>query len=484
LLLAYNSDGYLRERALGTVENTKPLSLGYEWRSRSGVSVSVSHQQGNQWALRLSAALDTAVEAPRKRPNGFGAQGLETVKSAEIDSGPDWWSRMATDSESSGVLLRSYRYDPDKRAIHFSYSNGVYALEADAVSRVLSLANLYAPVDVEKIVLTGDTAELATHSVTYSRRHLDVLPVLRDEPVEISAPIPLVEPTDIRPYRYPNMLWNLSVQARGYLFDPDFPFLYQVSGRVAADVDFGGGWTAAGSWVQSITTQFDRIERGSDSVLPQVRTLMKNYLQEGQQGFDYLMLAKRGEISPQLYYQVFGGVLEEMYSGVGGELLWRSIDKPLAFGVNALAVRQRDFDRMFGLRDYRTVTGHASVYWTAPNNFDVAIHAGRYLARDWGATLEIQKRFSNGWTVGAFATLTNVPFEDFGEGSFDKGLVFRIPFDLYSPGNTRSGYRMILRPINRDGGRMVEQVPVGLWEQLRPTQGDWLRQHSGRMIPD
>jgi hypothetical protein len=46
-----------------------------------------------------------------------------------------------------------------------------------------------------------------------------------------------------------------------------------------------------------------------------------------------------------------------------------------------------------------------------------------------GATFEIQKRFANGWSIGAFATLTDVPFEVFGEGSFDKGLIFRVPLD-------------------------------------------------------
>jgi hypothetical protein len=50
-----------------------------------------------------------------------------------------------------------------------------------------------------------------------------------------------------------------------------------------------------------------------------------------------------------------------------------------------------------------------SLYWATPwRGFDVAVHAGRYLAKDIGATLEIQKRFSNGWSVGAFATLTTV----------------------------------------------------------------------------
>ena len=174
-----------------------------------------------------------------------------------------------------------------------------------------------------------------------------------------------------------------------------------------------------------------------------------------------------------------------MYSGVGGEVLWRPFDKPYAIGINVNAVRQREFDKLFGLRDYRTVTGHVSLYWATPwYDFDVAVHTGRYLAKDFGSTLEIQKRFANGWSVGAFATLTDVPFEVFGEGSFDKGLIFRIPFDLYSTRNTRGAYRAIIRPINRDGGRMLDNWPGSLWENMRDTMADRLRRNQARMIPE
>jgi hypothetical protein len=137
------------------------------------------------------------------------------------------------------------------------------------------------------------------------------------------------------------------------------------------------------------------------------------------------------------------------------------------------------------VRDYRTITGHVSAYWVTPfRDVDVAIHAGRYLARDVGVTLEIQKRFANGWSIGAFATLTDVPFSVFGEGSFDKGLIFNIPFDLYSPKNTRGSYRSILRSINRDGGRMLDHWPGSLWENMRSTHGDRLRHNTDRMIPE
>ena len=54
--------------------------------------------------------------------------------------------------------------------------------------------------------------------------------------------------------------------------------------------------------------------------------------------------------------------------------------------------------------------------------FDFKLSAGEYLAGDIGSTVEFSRSLSNGLEFGAFATFTDVSFEQFGEGSFDKGI--------------------------------------------------------------
>ena len=71
-----------------------------------------------------------------------------------------------------------------------------------------------------------------------------------------------------------------------------------------------------------------------------------------------------------------------------------------------------------------------STFWATPlYNFDAALHVGQYLAEDKGATLELRRTFDNGWKVGVWASQTDVSAEDFGEGSFDKGLYFKVPLN-------------------------------------------------------
>ena len=54
------------------------------------------------------------------------------------------------------------------------------------------------------------------------------------------------------------------------------------------------------------------------------------------------------------------------------------------------------------------------------------VSAGEYLAGDVGYTIEFSRSFVSGVQFGAFATFTDVTFEQFGEGSFDKGIFFNI----------------------------------------------------------
>ena len=480
VVAAYASDSYARERNFRTVDAASPLSFGVEWVPSPGVRVGVSRQQGNQWALSLSASLDTAAATAVKSPNGFGSG-----DAAPVAPSGDWWLSMTNDAEASGLLLRHYALFNEGRTLQLSYSNGSYQLEADAVRRILELAEQYAPVSVVTVALTGDWAEMPTHRIRYQRREPSPSRSLPPEVVVDVGPVqPEMAPTVSRDFQYPNGAIGLGVDARAYLFDPEFPLLYRLSARVRGEVDFGGGWSGSAIWSQKIASQFDRITRESESALPAVRTRLKDYLQQGESGLDELALVHRQKWASSLYSQTYVGVLEEMYAGVGTEWLWRPFDSNVALGANLNWVAQRNFDKRLGLQDYNVVTGHATFYWASGiHDFDVAIHAGRYLAGDWGTTIEVQKRFPNGWSVGAFATFTDVPFSKFGEGSFDKGLIFRIPFDLYSPKNVRGAYRTIIRPINRDGGRMLDNWPGSLWENLRGTHSDWLLRNQARMSP-
>lgn len=81
------------------------------------------------------------------------------------------------------------------------------------------------------------------------------------------------------------------------------------------------------------------------------------------------------------------------------------------------------------MADYDVATGHLTGYWQLPfmDNVTAKVAVGRYLAGDLGATFDFSKRFDSGIVMGAYATLTDVSAEEYGEGSFAKASILQFP---------------------------------------------------------
>ena len=65
------------------------------------------------------------------------------------------------------------------------------------------------------------------------------------------------------------------------------------------------------------------------------------------------------------------------------------------------------------------------------------------------------KTFKTGFTLGFFATKTDISAKEFGEGSFDKGIYFSIPLDIVSSGFRKNNARFVWKNLTKDGGAMV-----------------------------
>ncbi len=88
--------------------------------------------------------------------------------------------------------------------------------------------------------------------------------------------------------------------------------------------------------------------------------------------------------------------------------------------------------------------------------------------------------FANGWKVGAYATVTDVSAEDFGEGSFDKGIRLLIPLEwaLGTPPN-RTTVETQIRSLSRDGGGARLAVDGRLFDWVDEGHGDVLTDRWG-----
>ncbi len=208
--------------------------------------------------------------------------------------------------------------------------------------------------------------------------------------------------------------------------------------------------------------------------LPRVRTYVREYVTRSDVTLDRLYLQWQDRLAPNLYAQMYAGYLETMYGGFGAELLYQPVDSNFAYGIDLNYVKQRSFEDNYSFLDYKTVTGHANIYWRPSfiNDIQLTLNVGQYLAKDKGVTLDFAKRFDSGIIVGAYAAFTDASSEDYGEGSFSKGFYVSMPFDLFTLRPSKGSGKMPWIPINRDGGQPLNR-PIRLIDITSARYSDY-----------
>lgn len=259
--------------------------------------------------------------------------------------------------------------------------------------------------------------------------------------------------------------WGLEPRLRTLFGDPTRTLRWDLAAVAGARIELGHGVTLAGSLARTLAGNLAGAP-ASDSVLPRVRSEAARYARQGETAIPALQAERIWAVAPDLFARVSAGWLEPMFAGLSAELLWRPHDAPWALGLDIAHVGQRHYDGGLRMLGYGVTTGHLSLYADLPwHGMYGVLRGGRYLAGDWGATLEIGRRFDSGIEIGGFATVTDVPFRRFGEGSFDRGIVIRVPLELFGLAVRQTG-SLLIRGVQRDGGQRLA-VDSPLWEVTR-----------------
>tara|TARA_B100000700_G_scaffold201677_1_gene221815 strand:+ start:123 stop:2276 length:2154 start_codon:yes stop_codon:yes gene_type:complete len=482
-MIEYNPDGYQREVARGGVrppyfpKPKSPISTAIKWDVTPGISMTFSHQHLDEWGFNIAASLDSK-SLPEKlpRPKFISSLDLKQNQLPPFINKNKWYDTLLFDVERSGILLIEASIDNNTQTATIVMGNTLYLHWSDALAIMIDLADKHLPKSVTKLNIVIEEEGHRLHTVSVARstigfensreiiqENIEIIPTN-----EISVPQYQTNFANLR-----RVIFDYNVAFRTQLFDPQDPARYQWYAKLGLQMNLPNSWTLRGIYNQNIYQNFDESNRSGGSRLPPVRTDVVYYLKGGTTGLDSLTLQKRGNVNEDIYFRLYGGILEQMFSGVGGEILYHPFQSRFSYGLSANYVKRRDFDRSFKHLKYETATAFASIYYASPfYNLDFAVHAGKYLAKDVGATFEARRTFPNGWSVGLWATFTDVSYVDFGEGSFDKGLFFNIPLSTYFGPKDRNSFRTYLRPIQRDGGQRIEDYSSNLWWDIRNARYD------------
>lgn len=459
----YSSDGYAREASLGLFDHASPLNFGITYSPKPGYQLALSYLGGSEIAFG-----GTILINPGERAFGSGRDlppPPVALRGADASAALSWdrlaepqadvQARLQAALAAEGITLLAI--DLSDHTARIRYENGRYRTEAQAMGRAARIATRELPASIEAITLEPVQSGLVLSATTFQRTDLESQENLAggSQAIQDRAVLADAGPTgNLTPVQdtVSPFVWGLSPFFRLTVFNGDEPVQVDLGLQLSASYEIQPNLILSGAIRQRLYTNRGGAELVVDDTVPVVRRNGALYAEQGNPGIEYLTLAHYGRPGPDLYSRVTLGYLEQMYGGISGEVLWKPVDSRLALGIEANYVAQRDFDMLLGFQDYEVATGHASAYYAFDNGFQAQVDVGRYLAGDWGASFALDREFANGWKVGAYFTLTDIPFADYGEGSFDKGIRISVPLDFILGQPTRTEAGTVLRSLTRDGG--------------------------------
>jgi Bacterial putative lipoprotein (DUF940). len=411
-----------------------------------------------------SAGSNIPADATGSAPQGADAEAIAASNNHPLLPGHTWESVDVELRRSAGFYVQKVEVNDHEVILHGTQLKYFYPTEGlGRAARVLDTA-IDPSVDWVTLEYTRQNMPIAQSSVSrnalnaYAQGDIDLREMARH--VEVNPPGSSREGEVV--YEGPKgrlFDYHVSPGLNEIIGGPDGFFLYQLTANLHTSLRVNDSTWLTATTAADVHNNFRKFKYDAPSNLPRVRTDIRHYVTTSDVTIPNLQVTTVHALGRDLYGMAYAGLLEMMYGGVGGELLYRPVGQRWALGVEANWVKQRDFDQKFSFRDYEVATGHATLYthFGDDGRVQVATSAGRYLAGDWGVTLDVSRMFRNGVVMGAFATKTDVSSAEFGEGSFDKGIYLSVPMDLLLPRSSQVRSRLMWHPLVRDGGARLQR---------------------------
>ena len=383
---------------IGYEKAEQEFSFGLDFNVSKNFTIGISTERGNSTSIRFSYRNDTKLSKPRYE--------YKESNHKETDSE---YVRFIRNLSENGIAVNKILESSEEIGVQLSqFKHPNLDIIDEIIRRASNDAGFKKP--IKKDIRIADLKAVTEY----------------DNSFEQNAKL-IYERQSKKKFRT-----NTYLSVRPFLASREEFFKGALMIENNTEYNFLDNFTFSSNVKYSLADNFDDLIYAPKNTYPaQVRSDVKDYLRNFGSGIFIGRAQLDYHLSPNDNHHLMftAGILEEMFSGAGFEYLFFKQDSNYAFGFEAFDVKKRDYEMRFGTLDYRNVTSHVNFYYRNYKliPFDAKISYGEYLAGDEGITIDLSRSFSNGTKFGVFASFTDVSSEQFGEGSFDKGIYFNIP---------------------------------------------------------
>ncbi len=450
---------------IGKVDKVKSrFNIGATYHLSESLNLSASFERGDVFRVGFNLTgnfLEDTVGKPK--PKNVIKLDKERADRLRRDKGT-FYRSLNKSLQDEGIFIQAANYN--ENSVDVAVATERFFTFARTAGRTARIASALSDDEVEQLnihVMNGDT-EVVIFSLNREefdkadKRIGSVNEILDSSHIKTANNNPLYKDAEFQPkVFFPDFKWTMAPSLRHQLGGPEGFYLGALIWQTDLIVKIRRNLTLYTSIGINVYDTFDDFKNFSESPIPKVRSDIQRYLDEGKNHIKRMNIEYHGSPFKNVFYRVDAGILEEMFAGIGGEILYRPFNRRYVLGLSAHKVRKRAFDQKFSLMDYENVTGHLSLYNEWPAGVVSSVSIGEYLAGDQGGTVDVSRRYKSGFTLGVYATKTNLSAEEFGEGSFDKGFYFSIPTKLFFTDYTTGHIGFGISPLTKDGGARLWQ---------------------------
>ena len=360
------------------------VNLGLNYPLNDYLQINASYIKGNTFNLSFTIGA-TFDEKLRTKPK-FNP--TIRIKKDSNKSELAFYEDLLFNLNNNNLLLQTASISKKKLNISISTSQHRNSIRSAyyAATVAKNISQEY-PVKLNQINISHLNTGIELNNITFVASHLDN----KETPIEIIERYTKLDSGNMNSYKshkfkpnvkFPVLFTSFSPAVVSYLGNPEKFYFGGLDITNASEIQFNRNTLLSSQINYSLYNNFKDATYQPDSNMEHVRTDKVLYLQNVDLYIKRLQLDYIWSPKKNLYAKLSGGIFEDMFGGIGGQLLFKPFDSNLNVSIEGFYVKQRDYDQKLKFRDYQTTTAHINIGYLLPLGIDSNISFGRYLALD------------------------------------------------------------------------------------------------------
>ena len=467
LMAEYNPIDYEKDNLVVAAKEgaSSNLNIGIRYIVLEGIHLGLSFQRGDTLGAMLHIQTKLGKPLRNKRPDHPPLAPIDTRPFKGRDT-KALVERLRRAISGQGYL--NVRVYTDEADLTVEFENTRYLSDQKAMGRVLRIALFYAPEDTGKITVISKRLDINVLRVSVS---LPVLSAFFHEKISTQAflkqiDVELTDPgkdktgpgyTTSEDYRMNDLFLGVKPDFEPYLNDPSGFFKYRLNVKPYVKwYPWKGGVGYARLAIPLYSTVSTSLPTPQEDA---IRSDLVDY-RGTEPSFDRFLYEHTLRLSQRISGRISVGYFEDMFAGIGGELLTYPGDGRLAFGIEGDWARKRKPGTLFELEDLRANTLLGNLYYSVPSmSMVLQAQYGKFLAEDVGWRFTVSREYDTGVVLGAWYTITDTShLTGFNRDYNDKGIFISLPVEMFKTTSDTRRFQYSASPWTRDVGQTVRHT--------------------------